>query len=314
MFRKRRNAIEVKATRLSSDPAAASTPVHDSVHLPTGSLEKFITDMRGTLRLAKKNNLSLWAASVAFFCLFALCPFFILVSLGSRYLMGATDTPESWAQISHLFETLMPAVGPLISQNLVAVMQRNAVADLLTIAMLGWSAYELFTCLHAVFAKISVRGKDRNVFFSNLVALLSFITVCGASTAFLILSTTSAETLKTIFGEYLARVPLIGIRGLAVGSSLGCVIGAITLIYKLMPTQKISVTHAFRGSLLFIGFFMIGRATYQLYINVYSVMNANVYGAFMSFMIVTIWIYYLSMIFLFSAQYAIYLEEKSKPL
>ncbi len=271
-------------------------------------------DLLGTRRLAKKNNLNMLASSVAFFCIFSLSPFLILCFIGSQYLLSRIGVRSSAADMTNFFGALFPDMDPSFAQNLNYVLHANALSNALSIALLCWSTYELFVCLHTVFAKISTKGSNRNFFFANLMSVICFLIVASACTLFLLISTTSPEALQTLVGQYQIAGMSLSIRMvryMAYAVALTGVIFSITTIYKLMPTQKIKIRNAFRASLLFVGIFLAGRASYQLYVAFFKIMNENVYGALLHFLVILIWIYFLSSAFLFSAQYAIFLEEKN---
>jgi membrane protein len=275
-------------------------------------LKQFASDLRGTWKLARANQLKAWSASVAFYCLFATTPFLILCFVGSRRLIPGLGDPQGGTSLRALIETLMPSMAPLISQNLVDVAQRNLLADAFTILLIAWSTYGLFTSLHSVFENISASGKTRNFFWANFVSLLCFGVVFGGCSLFLFLTTTEATTLRTFLGTTMEHVDLPFIRWGASTLSLFCVIGSISIVYKVLPTRPIRWIFALRASFMFIACFLCGRVGFQLYVNYYRQVNETMYGAFLAFMIVVIWIYYLSRTFLFSAQYAIYLEEKER--
>ena len=274
-------------------------------------LSEFFDDMKGTRLLAAENHLSLLAASVAFFSLFSLCPLLILCFIGSRFILrnmsSISDSPE---ELGHFLNSLMPSLEPSVTQGLVSILKENALSNVFNIVLLGWSAYQLFGAIHFAFVKISARGVDRNRFWANFVSLICFLIVVGASAVFLVASTTDAALLKVIFQKYLSHVELKWINVLSAIVALLCVVSSITLIYKIMPTQKVTWIHALRGSLLFLVLFMLGRMLYQTYATYYRYANAGTYGPFFTLIMVVAWIYFLSRIFLFAAQYSIYLEEK----
>jgi membrane protein len=130
------------------------------------------------------------------------------------------------------------------------------------------------------------------------------------STAFVIVSTTDAEILAVLFPKYLAGVAPLLLNSLTALIALFSVIGSVAVIYKVMPTQKIRWLNALKGSLLFVAFFILGRACSQGYALYFKRANEGMYGPFFTFLLAVVWIYFLSRIFLFAAQYSIYLEEK----
>lgn len=273
-------------------------------------LKGFAADMQGTQKLATKNNIPLLSAAVSFLTLFACCPLFILSFMASQSLLNGLNSPESLGELRKVIDTLIPNASPIIAQNIIDLMQKSTLFNVMGILMLIYSTYELFEGLHIIFQKISTRGTERNFWWSQAIAVGSFLLVFNSSCAFIILTTVPEATLQTLVHLYFPDREFPALRPLATTLSLLIVVGSITLIYKWMPTQKVRLWYAFRGSLLFIGLFLVGRVCYEVYVTFYRQYNVSVYGTFLSLFVVLIWIYYLSRIFLFAAQYAIYLEEK----
>jgi membrane protein len=269
------------------------------------------SDLKGTYRLASENHLAILSGSVAFFSLFSLLPLLILSFISSHFFISHTSSfSQSPEELGHFIHSLVPSLDPTVTQGLVVVLKQNSVGDFFSVLVLIWAAYELFDSLQYAFAKISTLGGERNRFWATLMALLCFLIVVLGSTAFVIFSTTDAEILAVLFPDYFRGVNPLVLNSLTAVIALFSVIGSITVIYKVMPTQKVSWLNALKGSLLFISFFILGRGCYQGYALYFKRANQGMYGPFLTFLLAVVWIYFLSRIFLFAAQYAIYLEEK----
>lgn len=277
----------------------------------TKQIKEFFNDLRGTQRLASENNIAIISGSVAFFSLFSLLPLLILSFISSHFFITHTSSfYQSPEELGHFIHRLIPSLDPAVTQGLVVVLKQNNAGDFFSILVLIWSAYELFDSLQFAFAKISTIGGERNRFWATLMALFCFLIVVLGSTAFVIVSTTDAEILAVLFPKYLAGVAPLLLNSLTALIALFSVIGSVTVIYKVMPTQKIRWLNALKGSLLFVAFFILGRACSQGYALYFKRANEGMYGPFFTFLLAVVWIYFLSRIFLFAAQYSIYLEEK----
>lgn len=277
-------------------------------------LLEFAKDMKGTARLGKKHNLPVLSSSLAFFSIFSLCPLLIISFLAGQYFLRQIGTDMTHSEeLNRLLNILLPSADPTVSQNVLAILERNAATNFFNLGLLCWSVYQLFDALNTAFINLSVRGNVRSPVWTNVICAFCFLVVLGASTFFLILHTIDPEILRKLLSQYLGDSAAWQIKAAALWLSVGLVLLSITFIFKLMPTQKIKLLHAFRGSVLFILFFLCGREAYQLYSSYYRFMNEDTFGPFFTFIMVIVWIYYLSRSFLFSAQYSIYLAEKSLP-
>lgn len=275
-------------------------------------MNHLLDEIQGTRRLAKRHDLHLLTASLAFFSLFALFPLLILCFLVSQSLIGMEAKPEALRDLSQVIETLMPAMGPIISQNLIAVMRQNALTNILSVVLLVWSVIQLVSCLHSVFVKLSPTGRRRNFAGTGIVCLAAFLLVCGSCTFFFFLSLVPRQLVLANLSPYLTWITVGKLRYVAMGLALGGMLGSITLLFKILPTQKIRLTNAYRGSWLFLCLFLLGRITYEAYVVFYRHLNQSVYGTFLAFFIVIVWVQYLCFCFLFSAQYTIFLEERDR--
>lgn len=305
-----RNPFKRASEAIASPDASQQKP-----RRPLHPLVELMFDVATTYRWGRKNNLSLLSSSVSFFAIFSLIPLLILCFLGTRYILGVEVTAAVLEHLKEVVGTVMPSMNSGDIQNVASVLEKNALSSLFSIAVLCWSTYELFSCLHAVFGRLSARSNPRNFFLSHLISCFCFFTVVAASTTFLVLSTTP-QILYLLFQGPLTRLGLTGVQSLinikwiTYGISMLGVLASITSIYLLMPTQRIQFRNALRGSAMFLVFFLLGRAGYQIFLTYYRTWNENLYGAFFTFITVISWIYYLSHTFLFSAQYTIYLQEK----
>ncbi len=72
-----------------------------------------------------------------------------------------------------------------------------------------------------------------------------------------------------------------------------------TLLYRFLPSKKLAWPHLFRGASMAALLFLLGRYVVRLYVTHTSL--SSIYGAASAFMIMMIWVYYMSQIFLFGA-------------
>ncbi len=270
----------------------------------------FARDLHRTWRLTQLHDLPILASSLAFFCLFSVVPFLILSFIGASHLIGQNALPPR--EIAGFFETLVPHLAPWITAAMISVLNRNIVGDLFGVVLLATSAYGLFSCLHTIFARISVGGRRRDFIGSSLVALCCFSIAMMAMTLLVFLFTTQPQKLQSLLAQYL---PNVDVSTVALGApviALAAVALSIATVYKLLPLRPVRWVHAFRGSVLFLFLFYLGRIGYETYVRFYALLNENTYGSFFTLILVFVWLYYLCSAFIFSAQYAIGLEERAR--
>lgn len=272
---------------------------------------EFFTDLRGTALLARENKIFFLASGVAFFAVFSLCPFMIVSFLASRVLLrtvsSVDDAPQ---QLSTVIKGVLPSLDPKIAGEVLDLLKQNTATGIVNLLILIWCAYELFRAMNYAFEHISVEGRMRNAVWENVVAGFSFLVVVSISTFLLFVTTADISSLKSFF--QFESWSLTSFKIFVGITCLVSVLGGITIVFKIMPTERIGWGFAFLGSLLFFLMFIFGRSCFAVYGEQYRALNQPFYGPFVTFIMVSVWIYYLSFIFLFSAQYAIYLESERK--
>ena len=156
----------MSSSKKRAEPTSLKSPHYAYRDQPKrpNALVEFTSDLRGTWRTGKRNLLPVLAAGVAFFCLFSLCPFLILCSMGSHYLLGMNGFANVSGEFGTFLGVMLPSAEAWVSESLLTVLKQNVVGNILTLVLLCWSTYSLFSCLHVVFTKISVRGRQRSAF------------------------------------------------------------------------------------------------------------------------------------------------------
>lgn len=274
--------------------------------------KEFFLALAGTRKLAKRNRVPLIASSLAFFSIFSLFPFLILCFSGSQYLFKKISSTEleNQERLRQFIESILPSTDPGVSNNFLEILKANSLANIFNVVLCTWSAYQLLIVLQYAFEQISERRTERSTFITNLISVFCFIVMVATSTLLLLASTTDVSLLKVLFPDPFGSWDVFSIKLLVGLIGTISVIASITFIYKLMPLQKVKFIYAFRGSVLFLTFFFMGRIFYELYAKYYSFMNAGTFGPFFTFIMMIVWIYYVSRCFLFSAQFVIYEQEK----
>ena len=219
---------------------------------------------------------------------------------------------ENQEKLKQFIDSILPSLDPGVSNNFMEILKENSLGNVVNVLLCAWSSYQLFGVLHYAFEQISERRTERNAIITNLISVFCFLVMVATSTLLLLASTMDVSLLKLLFPLQFGNWEVFHIKLLVGFVGTFSVISTITFIYKLMPLQKVKLIFAFRGSILFLTFFFAGRIFYEIYAKYYSFMNAGTFGPFFTFIMMIVWIYYVSRCFLFSAQFVIYQDEKSR--
>ncbi len=285
-------------------------PIKDAV----GSFWKFLVqlakDLRGTALLAKENRVFFLASGVSFFAVFSLCPFMMLSLVFTRYLRTLNSVSDTPGQLPTVINQILPSLDPQIAHGVLGYLQKNVAVSVLNCLILVWLVYELFRGLAYAFEHLSRVKHRRTLFWVNVCASFCFIVALSVSTLLLFFTTSDLESLKNLPGSYFVGWNIWAFKILVGIASVGSVLVCISSIYKVMPTEPIRWKHAMEGSFLFLVLAALGRFAFASYGGYYREVNQVYYGPFITFLTVGVWIYFLSVAFLFSAQFALYLGRK----
>ncbi len=254
-----------------------------------------------------------YASSIAFYTIFSL-PAILIISLS----IGATVYERDIVQ-----DELINQVSRLIGPNSAAEMEKiliNAALDstgtlarIVGIATLIFSATTVFVSLQTSLNKIwGIKPKPARGFVKYIIdRLLSLAMVI--SIGFLLLVSLVIDTvlvvLQTTLSKFLEGWTLYIVTGANVAVSLALITAIFALLFKVLPDAKIKWKDVWVGAIVTTLLFTIGKFLIGFYLGSSSVNSA--YGAAGSLVIILIWVYYSTVIFLFGAELTSVYAEKT---
>jgi membrane protein len=245
------------------------------------------------------------AASVAFFAIFSLAPLLLLVVALAGLVFGQDQTS---AEIQRQFESLM---GSDSAQFVAGVISRaskgsGGVAAVVSIGTLIFGATGVFVQLKAALNRVwgvqikSEKTRDTLVrliwgrvasFAMMLVIAFLLLVSLAVSAALAALARWSSELIPE--QELLTRT-INGLISFAVLTFLFCA------AFKILPDVRITWRVVWFGGAVTALLFTIGKELIGVYLGQGSV--ASVYGAAGSMIVILLWVYYSSIIFLYGAE------------
>ena len=253
-----------------------------------------------------------YASSIAFYTIFSL-PAILIISLS----VGATVYERDVVQ-----EELINQVGRLIGKESAADVEqillnaaldsRGTLAKIVGIATLIFSATTVFISLQASLNKIwGIKPKPERGIVKYLIdRLLSLAMVM--SIGFLLLVSLVFDAALVMIQNSLSKILsgwtlyLVGAMNIVISLALITLIFAV--LFKVLPDAKIKWKDVWVGSLVTTAFFAAGKYLIGFYLGNSSVNSA--YGAAGSLVIILIWVYYSTVIFLFGAELTSVYAEK----
>ena len=253
-----------------------------------------------------------YASSIAFYTIFSL-PAILIISLS----IGATVYERDVVQ-----QELINQVGRLIGKESAADVEQillnasldssGTLAKIVGIATLIFSATTVFISLQTSLNKIwGIKPKPERGIVKYLIdRLLSLVMVI--SIGFLLLVSLVIDTVLVVVQNSLSKIlagwTLYLVTAMNIAISLALITLIFAMLFKVLPDAKIKWKDVWVGSLVTTAFFTLGKYLIGFYLGNSSVNSA--YGAAGSLVIILIWVYYSTVIFLFGAELTSVYTEK----
>lgn len=253
-----------------------------------------------------------YASSIAFYTIFSLPAMLIVaLSVGAAFYERNVVEEELFSQIQRL-------IGAQSAKEIQSMLAHatfdstSAFAKIVGIATLVFSATTVFISLQATLNKIwGIKPKPKRGIIKFLLnRLLSLAMV--ATIGFLLLVSLVIDAILVIFqdmlSQLLANITLYVLQVVNVAVSLGLVTLIFALMFKVLPDARIKWRDVWVGAGITTLLFAIGKYAIGLYLGNSSFNSA--YGAAGSLVIILLWVYYSTVIFLFGAEFtSVYTEE-----
>jgi membrane protein len=242
-------------------------------------------------------------AAIAFYTIFALAPFVILVTAVAGLAIGRQAAQDA----------LMDEVGHLIGREAVTTLQGLAASaddarSGLTASIFGIStilvgATTVFAELHTSLNRIwKAEPPDSSTITWLVMVRLKGLALIGVIGFLLIVSLVVSAILAAFSRWFSGILPdlfvLIWITNLI--SSLTVFTVLFALVYRALPDTRIPWMDLWLGAAITAVLFTIGKSLIGLYLGTTGITSA--YGAAGSFVLILLWVYYSATIFLFGAE------------
>jgi membrane protein len=254
-------------------------------------------------------------AALSYYTLFSLAPLLVLIIAIAGMVFGQ-DAAQG-AIIAQL-QGIMGKEGATAVQGLLQAAREPSTGVIASIVggfllLLGATAIfaELQTDLDRIW-EVPAKDKPSGIWGWLRSRVLSFGLVLGLAFMLmisLVVSAALAATSDWLSGGNAAESVLASVLNFVVSFGLFTVLFA--MIYKIMPTAKISWHDVWMGAAVTALLFNVGKSLIGLYLAKSSV--ASGFGAAGSFVILVAWFYYSAQIFLFGAEYTwVYANSKAR--
>lgn len=237
------------------------------------------------------------AGSIAYFAIFSLFPFTLLIIAIGTLGFGSMINEQL---IIQRVEFITPALGQLLGENIDQIILARGPVSILALAGLAWSASSFFSILTYTLNKIWGIKRSRPIWTQRGLGLL-FILALVALLLFL-----------ASFTNLFPWLPIQAIEGMGVINFLFYVIldaALFMILYLILPHGKSGWRDNLPGAVGAGLLWELAKKAFALFISTYISLSNLIYGSVAAIIAVLTWAYLSGFIFIFGAYVTVYYRQ-----
>jgi membrane protein len=262
------------------------------------------------LKAFQRHGCASLAASLAFFSLLSLFPLVFLLLYSISFLVSQEGIGEQF--LLSFLKGFLPSLGEHVAEEFHRISVLESVRWMVFVSF-GWFGalvfYELDYALNVVFE--STRRRHPLISTAISIALL------GATTLLLILSYVATQMINFLvsYVPHLWGVNLVRLAAheflltYTVPFLLAFVM--VSLLYRFVPRRRPEWREAMVGAMTFGLLWVAAKLLFVTYSG-YATVYVRLYGSLLEIVLLLLWVYYSSLLLLFSAAVAHTLRQRSR--
>jgi Predicted membrane protein len=245
------------------------------------------------------------AAGLSFFAILSLIPLVLIVISFLGHLLGKSDL--MFEQITVWVQNTLPAVQPEFIFFLRSLVDKKLTSGWIGIGFLFFVASLLFTNIEHILDKILKSSRKRNFWHSRVLSI-GLILVTGV---FLFVP----YFLKAVADRLPVVDPSLEFFGVFQGNALYFFVHGLvfTLMLRFVPNESMRLRHILQGGLWFALFTVVARNIFRWYMGLALERYSFIYGSLTVLVLLILWIYYLSLLFVFCGELVSALQKLFPP-
>jgi membrane protein len=306
--------------KLVSGQVAATDPSGQQNAIPMSPIEIVRSFARETWKALGDDDVMFLASGVSFNLLLAAVPFVLLIVSVSILFLGSTPDSAADTALSFL-DRLLPTKnwteGDYVRETIRDVARVSSSVTLYSAIGFLWFSTRVFSSMRSVFQKTFDVPNERGILHGKLFDIAcSFlaaigIIIYGSLTAYLLAASTRGASVLINLG---VREDVMGPLEYGFGRLVAFALGVLLCFaaYRLVPNRPIPSHTAWVGSITTSILFEIARIGFGYYVRASS--PSSLYtGTIATLVVVTLWTYYASLIFIIGAEVAQVVELRRHP-
>jgi len=257
--------------------------------------------LQNALQNYKYNSDTNQAAAISLYGILSFIPLFILTILVANFIFSSH--PNIQQDLIERVQEFHPYFSEALLNQLGQIEQKKRILGGVGILSLIWFSAMIFSAIEKAMNIIFRSQRYRKYVASKLLAI-AMIPV-GWIVGIVSVGITYMATL-------LAQQPLLSPDGVVLFPFIHGIlfrfilpylltVAFFTIVYKIIPTTKISWMNAFAGAAIFAVLMEIAKHIFTWYVSHYTRYRV-IFGSLETVVILVIWVFYLALIFLFCAE------------
>ncbi|GAP13602.1 predicted membrane protein [Longilinea arvoryzae] len=255
--------------------------------------------LANAIRHSLKPDSVITAAAIAYFAVFSLFPFTLLIIAIASLSLGSLVDQHL---IIQRLEFIAPALGQLLGQNIDEIIRVRGPVTIVALLSLVWSASSIFSLLTVTLSKIWGIKRNRPVWTRRGLGLLLVLGLVA-----LILFLASFANLIT----WLPDQVLQNLDGVRFALAILLDIALFFVLYLMLPHATSGWRDILPGAIGAGLLWELAKKTFLLFISTYLSISNLIYGSVAAIIAVLSWAYLSGLIFLFGAYLSVsYLQYR----
>ncbi len=262
---------------------------------------KFIKFIGRVIRSFFVDDCLNYAANMSFCALLAIIPIAMLMVSIAGFFLGSSQ--DALQRIVQLATDVLPVGRDTFTMNLQSVLDQRTSLGIVGIFFLIFIATILMASIERALDAIFRTPSRRNFFHSKLIGIGLIV---GATVLFSL--PTMAQILEGLLQRYGFGFPLSYLMG---GKAYFFLVGFMTYMMTIVviPNRRVYIRYAAVGGIFFSVGVGVAKFLFRSYM-IFALQRYNViYGSLTAAVLLVVWIYYFSAIFLLSAELVAAMQE-----
>jgi len=253
------------------------------------------------IRNFRANGNTNQAAAISLYAMLSFIPLFILTMLLASYIF--TSHPNIQNELIEKIRGFHPYISESLVSQLGPMEQKKQLLGWVGIISLIWSSAMIFRAVETALNMIFRSRGRRNYVVANLlaIAMIPMGWAVGIASVGITYISTVLVRQPPLFSDEFMLLPFLYVALFSYVLPYMLPVAFFTIVYKIIPTGKVSWGSALTGAAIFSALMEIAKHFFTWYVSDNKKYNV-IFGSLESVVILVLWVFYVALILLFCAE------------